>query len=57
MKFEPHEIEAITDARLCLMLKVLPSQLAGEDYGKLLDVLAVHDAEEQAFAELGITRR
>lgn len=57
MKFEPHEIEAITDARLCLMLKVLPSELEGEDYGKLLNVLAVHDAEEQAFSELGITRR
>ena len=57
VKFEPHEIEAITEARLCLMLKALPSELEGEDYGKLLNVLAVHDAEEQAFSELGITRR
>lgn len=57
MKFEPEEAEAITEARLCLMLKALPSQIEGEDYGRLLNVLSVHDAEEQAFSELGITRR
>lgn len=57
MRFEPEEAEAITEARLCLMLKALPSQIEREDYGKLLNILAIHDAEEQAFAELGITRR
>jgi len=57
VRFEPEEAEAITEARLCLMLKAPTSELEGEDYGKLLNVLAVHDAEEQAFSELGITRR
>jgi len=30
------------------LLGALPSALAGEDYGTLLTILAIHDAEQRA---------